>query len=140
MKNPNPYILNKNKINNVNKTEKEINGKYINENKINEKNINVNKIKEEEKIIVKKNIQNCLTKDFNYLESLYKYTFKGVWEKYQKFYQGKGKMTLGNIILKNKDTFDILIQSKLMSSSEENKINENLYICCIVKPTHHIRG
>ena len=49
-------------------------------------------------------------------------------------------MTLGNIILGNKDAFDILIQSKLMSSSEENKVNENLYICCIVKPTHHIKG
>ena len=49
-------------------------------------------------------------------------------------------MTLDNIILGNKDTFDILIQSKLMSSSQEKKENENLYICCIVKPTHHIKG
>ena len=27
-----------------------------------------------------------------------------------------------------------------MSSSQEKKENENLYICCIVKPTHHIKG
>ena len=88
--------------------------------------------------IDKNNIKNCLTKDLNYLESLYKFTFKGIWEQYNKFY--KGKMALGNIVLGNRDVFNILIQSKLMSSSQENKENENLYICCIVKPTHHIKG
>ena len=106
----------------------------------NESNIKIreNKIIEEEKNIIVKNVKNCLTKDFNYLESLYKFTFKGIWDKYRQF--NKGKLTLGNIILGNKDAFDLLIQSKLMSSSEENKVNENLYICCIVKPTHHIKG
>ena len=144
MKNPNPHMvkLNKNSsqensINNIDNTENKIKIKNLTEKQLNE---NSNIKKEVENIILNKNIQNCLTKDFNYLESLYKYTFKGIWENYQKFYQGKGKMTLGKIILKSKDTFDILIQSKLMSSSEENKINENLYSCCIVKPTHHIKG
>ena len=93
------------------------------------------KIKENIKI---NKTNNYLSKDFNYLKSLYKFTFKGIWDQYKKFY--KGNMTLDNIILGNKDTFDILIQSKLMSSSENKRENENLYICCIVKPTHHIKG
>ena len=120
-------IKNENKVNDIKNTVNNSGHHKIIENK---------SIKKEEKI--SQNAQNCLSKDFNYLESLYKYSFKGIWEKYKQFY--KGKMTLGNIILGNKDTFDILIQSKLMSSSEENKVNENLYICCIVKPTHHIKG
>ena len=144
LKNPNPNMPS---IIKKNSTEKNIEAQnIINENKINNNisnNNNNNKIIEnqkvkEKKIINKKDIKNCLSKDFNYLESLYKFTFKGIWDQYNKFY--KGKMTLGNIILGNKDAFDILIQSKIMSSSEENKMNENLYICCIVKPTHHVKG
>ena len=136
MKNQNDMKFKKtnNKINDINNNE--------NHNKINESIIkireNKNKIIEEKNNIIEKNVKNCLTKDFNYLESLYKLTFKGIWDKYKHF--NKGKLTLGNIILGNKDAFDLLIQSKLMSSSEENKVNENLYICCIVKPTHHIKG
>ena len=138
--------INSNKLNNVNKEENKI--KSNDEKKINKKedvNNNNNKInlnntnnKKENGPKNNNNIKNCLTKDFNYLESLYKFTFKGIWDQYTKFY--KGKMTLGNIILGNKDTFDILIHSKLMSSSAENIKNENLYICCIVKPTHHVKG
>ena len=126
----NTNINNINNNNNSNNQNKKILNDII-ENKEEEINTNINNSNNI-------NIKNCLSKDFNYLESLYKYTFKGIWDKYQKFYNGK--MTLGNIILGNKDAFDILIQSKLMSSSEENKVNENLYICCIVKPTHHIKG
>ena len=170
LKNPNPNFLKKhdthsNNTNNINKDNNNSNINNINNdnenNSSNNTNINIinnnnNSNNQNKKIlndIIEKkeeeintninnsnniNIKNCLSKDFNYLESLYKYTFKGIWDKYQKFYNGK--MTLGNIILGNKDAFDILIQSKLMSSSEENKVNENLYICCIVKPTHHIKG
>ena len=133
--NKNKNDINKNDINNKNKND--INKNDINKNLNNKNNKEQNKEKEKENIH-NKNFKNCLTKDFNYLESLYKFTFKGIWEQYNKFY--KGKMTLGNIALGNKDTFNILIQSKLMSSSQENKENENLYICCIVKPTHHIKG
>ena len=135
-KDMNANNINENNINenNVNENNNKINENNANENK-NKKNENI--IKEEKKVI-NKDMRNCLTKDFNYLQSLYKFTFKGIWDQYQKFY--KGKMTLDNIILGNKDTFEILIQSKLMSSSEKNKVNENLYICCIVKPTHHIKG
>ena len=132
--------------NSINENKANENNNNINVNKVNDNknkiNENKNKINEniikEEKKVSNKDIRNCLTKDFNYLQSLYKFTFKGIWDQYQKFY--KGKMTLDNIILGNKDTFQILIHSKLMSSSEKNKVNENLYICCIVKPTHHIKG
>ena len=142
MKNPNPMLLKRHSrdsntnninVNNINSIENKINNSQ--QHKIIPNNV---VIKEEKINRINKEIKNCLSKEFNYLESLYKYSFKGTWEKYRQFY--KGKMTLGNIILGNKDTFDILIQSKLMSSSEENKVNENLYICCIVKPTHHIKG
>ena len=104
-----------------------------------------NNIKEEikEKKILNNNnnikvIRNCLAKDFNYLESLYKFTFKGIWDKYKIFYQGK--IILDNILLGNRDTFEILNESKLLASSEKNKIKYNIFKCCLVKPTHHIKG
>ena len=135
--------INSNKLNNVNKDTNIIKSNeeknIIKKEDTNKDNkIKLNNNKKENAIKNVNNIKNCLTKDFNYLESLYKFTFKGIWDQYTKFY--KGKMTLDNIILGNKDTFDILIQSKLMSSSAENIKNENLYICCIVKPTHHVKG
>ena len=120
--------------NNENNNENNINNIDLNLTKANSSQ-EFRKIKENIKI---NRINNYLSKDFNYLKSLYKFTFIGIWDQYNKFY--KGNMTLDTIILGNKDTFDILIQSKLMSSSEDKRENENLYICCIVKPTHHIKG
>ena len=120
--------LNLNNFNNEITSQINISKKKNNKNSIQSNNFKDNK----------RSIKNWLTKEFNYLESLYRFTFIGIWEQYKRFY--KGKMTLDNVILGNKDTFEILIQSKYMSLNEFNSKNENLYICCIVKPTHHIKG
>ena len=120
--------LNLNNINNEIKSHINISKKNNNKNSIQSNNLHDNKRK----------MKNWLSKEFNYLESLYKFTFIGIWEQYKRFY--KGKMTLDNVILGNKDTFEILIQSKYMSLNEYNSKYENLYVCCIVKPTHHIKG
>ena len=130
----------KNRINdldenlNVNNFKNEIKSHINISNKNNKNSIQSNNFNDNNKAYIK----NWLTKEFNYLESLYRFTFIGIWEQYKRFY--KGKMTLDNVILGNKDTFEILIQSKYMSLNEYNSKNENLYACCIVKPTHHIKG
>lgn len=148
----NEIIINNSKKNNIN----------INKEKLNEKvDNNKNKIKEDIKkkifkngikhpinskngneIIIKKIFCPCIIltkskKDFFYLKSLFKYSFKGIWEQLQNF--PDSKLYFRNVILGNKDTFDILVQSRLMSLEECSKY-ENIYNCCIVKPTHHITG
>ena len=40
----------------------------------------------------------------------------------------------------SKEIFELLFQNKLNSINEENVQSENIYTCCIVKPTHHIKG
>ena len=73
---------------------------------------------------------------FNYLQTQYKYFFEDLWDIYKKYYERK--INFDKIILKNKETFDILIQTKLLNVDKIQ--SENLYFCCIVKPTHHIKG
>ena len=100
--------LNLNNFNNEITSQINISKKKNNKNSIQSNNFKDNK----------RSIKNWLTKEFNYLESLYRFTFIGIWEQYKRFY--KGKMTLDNVILGNKDTFEILIKSKYMSLNEFN--------------------
>ena len=51
-----------------------------------------------------------------------------------------GKINFDKIISQNKDPYCALINSKKMSKNIENIQRENIYICCIVKLTHHIKG
>ena len=88
-------------------------------------------INENNLILIKKNKWG-----FNYLQNQYKYFYEDLWNIYVKYYERK--INFDKIILKNKETFDILIQTKLLNSGEIQ--SENLYFCCIVKPTHHIKG
>ena len=44
------------------------------------------------------------------------------------------------IIHKNKKAFDMFLISKTISKNEEERKIENIYNCCIVKQTHHIKG
>ena len=105
------------------------------QNKNNNKIIIKDNIKENDE----KNIQNKnnKTKNIFYLKSNYKYAINGLLEQYQNFYNGK--INSENLVLGAKDTFDFLIQSKLMFSETMSQY-ENIYNCCIVKPTHHIKG
>ena len=79
------------------------------------------------------NINNC-----NYLESIYKSISEKIWEKYISYYESN--FNFNKIILKNKKAFDMFISSKTISKNEEERKIENIYNCCIVKQTHHVKG
>ena len=96
-----------------------------------EKNCNDNKSVKEIKFT--KNNYN-----FNYLEILYKSTSNKIWEKYNTYYEDN--INFNKIILKNKKAFDIFLLSKTISKNEEDRRKENIYNCCIVKQTHHVKG
>ena len=87
---------------------------------------------------------------FNYLESLYKLNYEGIWELYntyseQRISLGKKEITPNTI----EDKLDIF-KSQLSSDSVNKKLNlstidgkiisAQTLSCCIVKPTHHIKG
>ena len=87
---------------------------------------------------------------FNYLESLYKLNYEGIWELYnmhneQRISFGKrekNKNEINDVLNINKQSSS---DSKLKISGNlptlESKITKNLTLnCCIVKPTHHIKG
>ena len=98
------------------------------------KNNNIIEIMEEKedfKIIKNKN-------GFNYLESIYKLSYNDLWEKYKVF--SKQKIIFEKLITINKEPYSALINSKKMSKNIENIQRENIYNCCIVKLTHHIKG
>ena len=75
---------------------------------------------------------------FNYLECLYKLPYNDLWEKYKLF--SKQKIIFEKLITNNKEPYSALINSKKMSKNIENIQRENIYNCCIVKLTHHIKG
>ena len=108
-----------------------------NENKKNENNINGNIIIEEKKdnaeFITKKNKYG-----FNFLESIYKLSYNDIWEKYINY--SKQKIVFEKLVALNKEPYSTLINSKKMSKNIENIQRENIYNCCIVKLTHHIKG
>ena len=76
--------------------------------------------------------------NFNYLETIYKSTNNNIWEKYILYYEEE--YNINKIILQNKKAFDMFLGSKTISKSEEERRIENIYNCCIVKQTHHIKG
>jgi hypothetical protein len=75
---------------------------------------------------------------FNYLECIYKLSYKDIWENYKLY--NKQKINFEQLISKNKEEFTTLINSKNMSKNIEEIQRENTYYCCLVKLTHHIRG
>ena len=76
--------------------------------------------------------------NFNYLESLYKYSNEKIWEKYVLYYDQD--FNFNKIILENKVNFDMFQGSRTISKTDEERRIENQYDCCIVKQTHHIKG
>ena len=98
---------------------------------IEEKEILIKKIHVPSKIIINS------AKSIHYLKYIFQFSFKGIWELYHWYhtiqkYHDKS-------ILGYKDIFDLLIHKKLTLSKTISRY-ENIYICCIVKPTHHIKG
>ena len=92
---------------------------------------------------------------FNYLECLYKLNYNGIWEKYnlfndQKMSFDKKKVNLKepvNCICLNKTIINENLGNGLKlerkKTNEEKKLIEepqHIYRCCIVKPTHHVKG
>ena len=89
------------------------------------------------------NIQNYIknnSNNFNYLVSLYKYQYNNIWEIYSRNFIEEKNNDLNNNNLNAKEVFELLFQNKLNLINEENVLYENIYTCCIVKPTHHIKG
>ena len=109
-----------------------------------EKNKNEKNIKVSENIIKesKTEIEEFKSKKnkngFNFLECLYKLSYNDLWEKYKLF--ATQKIIFEKLILLNKEPYSSLINSKKMSKNIENIQRENIYNCCIVKLTHHIKG
>ena len=75
---------------------------------------------------------------FNYLESVYRYSYDDLWEKYKSYYEQN--LNIEKIGLLTKASYDILISNKEISKDIEKMKTENIYYCCMVKLTHHIRG
>ena len=75
---------------------------------------------------------------FNFLESLYKLPYNDIWDKIKNY--SKQKIIFDKLISLNKEPYSTLINSKKMSKNIENIQRENIYNCCIVKLTHHIKG
>ena len=75
---------------------------------------------------------------FNYLESIYKNSYDELWDKYRAYFGQK--LNIEKFGLINKASYDILISNKEISKNIEQLKVENIYYCCMVKITHHIRG
>ena len=93
-------------------------------------------------------IKNCY--GFNYLECLYKLNYEDIWELYNTYSEQRislGKKEINTNIDKS-EIFKSQISSdsskqKLLLSTLEGKIMTKHFRtlnCCIVKPTHHIKG
>ena len=99
--------------------------------------INDSKENELNDIIFKKNYYG-----FNYLECIYKLSYNDLWEQYKNYYEQKFNFennTLVNISRSiSLSTNNERLQSWISSISFKNDIN--IYNCCLVKLTHHIKG
>ena len=98
--------------------------------------------KKEEENTNDRKIIKYINQNFNYLESLYKSQYNNLWDIYYTHlieeYNENENTDINN--LSSKEVFELLFQKKLNSINEDNVKSENLYNCCIVKPTHHIKG
>lgn len=102
---------------------------------LNSNDINENQNIAQTDLIIKNNY------NFNYLESLYKYQYSYIWDNYYNVnYIEQKNNDLENKTSSAKEIFELLFQNKLNTINEENVQSENIYTCCIVKPTHHIKG
>ena len=86
-------------------------------------------------INIKENEQENNSK-LNFLESIYKFSYDDLWEKYKSF----PKIDFEKLISLNKESYTMLVNSKKMSKNIEDIQRENIYNCCIVKMTHHLKG
>ena len=78
---------------------------------------------------------------FNYLAILYKYQYSNsIWDSYYLNFVEQYNENIENKTFSSKEIFELLFQNKLNSINEDNVQSENIYTCCIVKPTHHIKG
>ena len=78
---------------------------------------------------------------FNYLAILYKYQYSNsIWDSYYLNFVEQYNENIENKTFSSKEIFELLFQNKLSSINEDNVQSENIYTCCIVKPTHHIKG
>ena len=97
---------------------------------------------DESHIDINNNTQNLEPKKneygFNYLESIYKNSYDELWEKYCSYYDQN--LDIEKFGLINKASYDILISNKEISKDIQKLKVENIYYCCMVKITHHIRG
>ena len=89
---------------------------------------------------------------FNYLESLYKLNYEGIWELYNNYSEQR---IIADKKDMNKNDINDILQSQISQASNDSKKNLNqlstldtklissknlILSCCIVKPTHHIKG
>ena len=90
---------------------------------------------------------------FNYLKSLYKLPYLGVWELYKDYQENnfekiiQKKKIESNISLRDSTILNLNSDENINNNQEKDTKNdkktqsiENKYHCCIVKATHHIRG
>ena len=78
--------------------------------------------------------------NFNYLESLYKSQYNDIWDIYYSNIIEENNIGIIKRALNSKEVFELLFPNKLNAINEENPQIDNLYKCCIVKQTHHIKG
>ena len=86
----------------------------------------------------KNKINSSSTKKLNYLECIYKNSYNELWDKYKSFYEKKIEFEKNGLV--SKASYDILASSKEISKDIEKMKVENIYYCCMVKVTNHIRG
>ena len=76
---------------------------------------------------------------FNYLECIYKLAYRGLWKKYKNYYEQKLNFE------KNSKSRSMSVSTnfdRFQSKTHSITINKdtNIYKCCLVKLTHHIKG
>ena len=77
---------------------------------------------------------------FNYLECIYKLTYNGLWDKYKNYYEQKFNFennTISNITRAMSMTANI---DSIQNNFTSPKNDTNVFECCLVKLTHHIKG
>ena len=78
---------------------------------------------------------------FNYLECIYKLSYRGLWEQYKNYYEQKFNFENNNTISNMNRAVSVSttrLQSRISSIAPKN--DTNIYNCCLVKLTHHIKG
>ena len=117
----------------INKNEEE------NDENENKKNIEEQKEIKEELIYDYNNINFIPNKHgFNFLESVYKNSYSKIWEMYLE--NLLFKIDFNHINFKEIDFNQLILLNSKFSLEQNKKKYENLYKCCMVKITNHIKG